>query len=195
MNELIPNAASLTFAHVHAGGRGGALVRADGEHALPEAATGAGSRRTDRARPRTRATKNPNTGLGTLPSTPRNGPYGPRSRPRSFGSGTGELEATAAPVGLSEDELLDRDGGGERHDREADTAHAQRRDGDQRPTHGGADARDQHAQREADPVVEAQVGDGEAGDAGEGELDDRDLPDEARDHDEREAHDRRRSAT
>ena len=45
-------------------------------------------------------TKKPKTGLGTLPSRPLNGPYGPRSKPPIFGSGTGELELPPPQVVL-----------------------------------------------------------------------------------------------
>ena len=135
-------------------------------------------------------TKNPKTGLGTLPSSPRKGPYGPRSIP-SFGSGTGELDvppphvefrktncsiATAA-ASVTTARLTPRT-------RSAD-------DGDDQAAHRRPDRADQHPRREADAVVRGEVGEDEAGDPGERELDDRDLADEAGDHDHRQAHDRR----
>ena len=136
-------------------------------------------------------TKNPNTGLGILPSSPRNPPYGPRSRPKIFGAGTGELElppphvvlrktncsiATAA-ASVTTARLTPRT-------RSAETAIDE-------AAHGCPDRADQHSEREPDAVVDGEVRQDEAGDSRERELDDRDLADEARDHDERQAHDRR----
>ena len=126
----------------------------------------------------------PNTGLGRFPSRPRNEAVGPRLMPKSFGSGTGE---PVAPGGVHEAEVEDGHRGGDRHHREGHAAHAQRRHrGHEAEQHGG-DARERR-QREADPGIDGEMRDGEAGDAGERELDDRDLPDEAGDDHQRECH-------
>ena len=99
--------------------------------------------------------------------------------------------AASAPCRVQEDELLDRDGRGERDDGEADAADAQRADGDDEPADRRADRADQHRPRKADAVIRGEVGEDEPRDPGERELDDRDLADVAGDHDEREAHDGR----
>ena len=104
-------------------------------------------------------TKNPNTGLGTLPSSPRKGPDGPRSSPHSLGSGTGELEVPPPQVELRKTNcsiitaaarvttarLTPRTRSAEKPIEEADH---------RRPA--GAD---QHAQREPDAVVGGEVRD------------------------------------
>ena len=90
MNELIPNAASLTLRTLIPAAAAARSFERTASIRCPSVerrrfATYRPSRTTQPT------TKKPNTGLGTLSSSPRNGPYGPRSIP-SLGSGTGELD-------------------------------------------------------------------------------------------------------
>jgi hypothetical protein len=89
-----------------------------------------------------------------------------------------------APGAVLEAEVEHGDGGRDRHDRERHSAHPQCRDcGYEAEHHRGRDARERR-QWKADPRVDREMRDGEAGDARERELHDRDLSDEAGDHDE-----------
>ena len=113
--------------------------------------------------------------------------------PKRCGCGTGAPLMPATPGRVDEPELLDRDRRRERHDRELDAADAQRGDAISSPSDRGDERADQRRERKADPASVGEVRDDEAGDAGEGQLDDRDLADEAGDHDQREDQRPRRS--
>ena len=130
----------------------------------------------------------PNTGLGRLPSRPRNDAFGPRLMPKSFGSGTGEPVAPPPQVGLTKPKLKTATAAAivttaraTPRTRSADTAVT-------RPSSTAAAMPASGASGKADPRIDRQMRHGEAGDAGERELDDRDLPDEAGDDHERESH-------
>ena len=98
MNELIPNAASLTLRTLIPAAAAARSFERTASIRCPNVerrrfATYRPSRTTQPT------TKKPNTGLGTLSSIPRKGPYGPRSIP-SLGSGTGELDVPPPHVAL-----------------------------------------------------------------------------------------------
>ena len=131
----------------------------------------------------------PSTGLGMLPSRPRNPLREPKSKPNIIGSGTGEPVDPRAERVAREAELLDGDGGRQRHHRQRHTSHAQRGDaGDEAQDGRHDDARDR-ADREVDPEVGGEVRDREARRARQRDLRERHLPDVAGDDDEREADD------
>ncbi len=120
------------------------------------------------------------------------GRVGAKVEPTESGWATGEPVDAAAPARVREAELLERDRRRERDDREADAADAQSGDRDEQPDDRGDGGPDQERDRELRPDaadVGRQVRHREAGDAGERELHDGDLADEADDHDEREADD------
>ena len=98
----------------------------------------------------------------------------------------------AAPASVEEAELLEREGGRQRDDHQADAAHSERGDGDQQPDNGRRGGADQQRDGELGPdasEVGRQMRHREARDAGERELHHGDLPDEADDDHEREADD------
>ena len=119
--------------------------------------------------------KKPKTGLGSLPSRPRNDESGPRLKPNSSGGGTGEAPEPPPQRRSCEPELLDRDRRRQRHDGEADAAHAERGHRHEQPEHRRDRNGDQRRERELDAEVDRHVRDGVAGHPGQRELDDRDL--------------------
>jgi hypothetical protein len=130
MNELIPNAASLTLRTLIPAAAAARSFERTASIRCPSAERRrfATVEAEHDNRSRGRRTRTP--GSAPLSSMPRKGPYGPRSMP-SLGSGTGELDVPPPHVELRKDELLDRHRGGERDHRQGHTAHTQRREPDQ----------------------------------------------------------------
>ena len=136
-------------------------------------------------------TRKPKTGLGMLAVQAPEATASGRQVERRRASAARPATPRPPPQRVvQEPELLERDGRRERDDGEADAADAQRGDRDQQPDDRGGGGADQERDRELrpDPAgVRREVRHREARDAGERELHDGDLADEADDHDEREA--------
>ena len=187
-----PERRELDVADVDAGGRRRSLVRPNRQHSLSERRAAEIRHEQPEQRPSAQRRRTRTRGSARCRRARERGRTGPRSSPNSLGSGTGELEvpppqvelrktncsiATAA-ASVTTARLTPRTRSAETADRRG------------RPPSRTQRA-DQHAERKADAVVGGEMRDREAGDAGEGELDDGDLADEAGDHDDRQAHDRR----
>ena len=180
----------LRVAHADAGGRRRGLVGAHREHPPAEAALA--HPRTSRRSRRGGGEQHEAQRGADEPAADRAQARRPRRRPspRIVGSGIGVADAPTPHVEFVEAELLDRDGGRERHDGEAHAAHAQRgraRRGSPSPSRPH---REHRRDREAQRRRRCQVRHGEGRDARERDLHERHLAHVAGDDDERQADDR-----
>src|ERR1700722_20366381 len=90
----------------------------------------------------------PNTGDGTLPSMPRNPALVPGAGPKQLELGPPRAGRAAAPGGVGEAEVLDRDRARQRHHRQRHPAHPHRRERRDHP--------DPHRDGDADQRVEPE---------------------------------------
>ena len=173
----------LDVARVDRSRGGGALVGAHGEHAQADPAAAdvadhqAHEQRDDERDPAEH-------GARDVPVQPAESRVWAQVQPDEPQIGHGRAADPGADLRIVEVELGDRHRGGERHDHEADAAHAQCRGRRHETEHDGSSDPRERGPRERDPVIDGEPRDDEARHARETELHDRDLADEARDDDQ-----------
>ena len=148
----MPNAISLTLRTSIAAAAAARSLERTASMRCPRSAAAHGGHQQAQPPPSPPARPSRTPGSAARRRGPGTPARGPRSRPNRCGSGTGEPVLPPPQVVLTKPKLVDRHRRAERHDRQADAAHAQRRDGGEHAEqHGGGDA-DERREREADAV-------------------------------------------